>query len=92
MSAGVCRDCHATIKFVRLDTGRLIPVEPIPNTRGNVAAAKRPGGRLIGYVISEKRPLEPGFASYVPHFADCKQARRPKTPTPRPPSLFDQPV
>ena len=32
-----CKECANPIVFARLDTGRLIPLDPMPNPRGNVA-------------------------------------------------------
>lgn len=80
-----CRYCEATIRFVQLDTGKAIPVNPIPDRLGNVAA--RPQGiALVGYVISQAKPLQAGHQTYRPHKADC----RPDKPSaPRAASLFD---
>lgn len=85
-----CRACGAPIRFVRLDTGRALPVNPVPNPRGNVSAHIA-GGRLHGFVIS--RDKQPGpLDSYrmVPHHATCEERTRPESkPKPEPdPALF----
>lgn len=84
----VCRDCHATIKFVSLDTGKVMPIDPIPHPRGNVAAT---GGRaLTGYVLSKDKPLRDGYRTYMPHRAACDTGEPRKTAGERTPTLFDQ--
>jgi hypothetical protein len=84
-----CRFCFATIKFVRLDSGKPIPVDPIPfPDRGNVAA-RLVGHTLEGYVISQAKPLKPGFQTYVPHKAACKPEKPRVSAADRTPALFD---
>jgi hypothetical protein len=85
-----CRVCHATIKFVRLDSGRPIPVDPIPtpDDKGNVAA-KLVGSTLEGYVISAAKPLLDDYQTYRPHFASCKPNKPRVTIKERTPTLFD---
>lgn len=65
-----CRDCHATIRFVHV-ADAAIPVDPIPNEAGNVAARPQ-GSTLIGYRVTKARPLEPGYRVYMPHRAACR--------------------
>lgn len=84
-----CRDCLATIRFVILDTGKPIPVDPIPYAdRGNVAA-KPQGTRLVGHVISRDKPLQDGQKRYVPHRASCKPDKPRVLAKDRTPALFD---
>lgn len=84
-----CDRCHGVIKFVRLDTGKPIPVEPHPfPDRGNVAAHLE-GKTLVGYVISRDKPLQAGYDTYVPHYAVCKPDRPLIPASQRPPALFD---
>lgn len=86
---GECRDCAMPIRFVRLDTGRLIPVDPRPFHAGNVAASIS-GNTLVGFVMSKEHrpgPLTP--FRFMPHAATCSE--RPKTSkptTPDDPALF----
>lgn len=83
-----CRDCAAAIKFVTLDTGRPIPVDPHPfPDRGNVAARNN-SGALTGYVMSRTKPLRDGYQRYLPHHATCRPPK-PQGQGQRPPSLFD---
>lgn len=84
-----CRDCHEPIRFVKLDTGKVLPVNPKPNVEGNVAAHIA-GNRLHGFVISRDHlagPLDP--YRFVAHFATCEARKKPAKPKPPPdPSLF----
>ena len=90
VTVSICRTCSQTIKFVRLDTGKAIPVEPLPHPGGNVAA-KKVGGTLVGYVLALDKPLQPGHDQYQPHFAICKANTVPLKQTGRPQSRFDTP-
>jgi hypothetical protein len=85
----ICDRCFATIRFVRLDTGKPIPVDPIPQPdRGNVAAHLE-GKTLVGYVISSAKPLQAAYERYVPHFASCKPDKPRVLAKDRTPSLLD---
>lgn len=83
-----CRDCHDPIRFVRLPTGRLMPVNPREHPEGNVAASIT-GNHLVGFVISKDHrpgPLTP--YRFMPHAATCAE-RKPSNPPPAPdPALF----
>lgn len=86
-----CRDCGMPIRFVRLDTGRLIPVDPREHSAGNVAAQFY-GSDLSGFVMSKDHrpgPLTP--YRFIPHAATCseRQPSKPAQPaTPDDPALF----
>lgn len=90
-----CRECGATLRFVRMETGKAMPCNAIADKTGNVAARRHPSGKghIDGYVITPKRPLAAGFDVFRPHFADCsmRNARttpRTNTPKPIPSTLF----
>lgn len=93
----VCRVCAVTIRFVRMrETGRLVPVEPIPDPQGTVAARLVKPARygftpsLVGHVVSKDHPLEPGQSLFMAHYGECERNAIPTSPTPAPPSsLFD---
>jgi len=83
-----CGHCHATIRFVQLDTGSAMPVDPVPNPEGNVAA--RPQGTvLVGYRITKARPLEPGYRLFMPHRAACRTDEPRVLAKDRTPTLLD---
>lgn len=85
-----CRDCHDPIRFVHLNTGSVIPVNPAESITGNVAAVKV-GGQLHGHVISRERPYQARMLRFTPHAATCEEIARPEpTPEPEPdPVLFE---
>lgn len=83
-----CRRCEAQMLFVRLDTGRSIPVDPIPDPTGNVAA-RRDGRGLVGHVVSKDHPVEDGQQLYRPHIAACDPDKPLVTASQRKASLFD---
>lgn len=84
-----CRDCHDPIRFVKLDSGKALPVNPAPNPAGNVAAHLF-GSRLIGFVISRDRRPGPGDTfRFTAHAATCEAIDRKTKPKPAPdPALF----
>jgi hypothetical protein len=84
-----CHYCNAVIRWVHLDTGSNIPVEPIQTERGNVAAAATSGGQLQGYVVSAAKPLRAEFDTFMPHKARCRPERGRIAAEDRPMSLFD---
>lgn len=80
-----CRYCEATIRWVQLESGKSIPVNPISDPAGTVAASWQ-GASLIGYVTAKARPLRDGYQLYRAHRADC-HPDKPRNPTPA--ALFD---
>ena len=92
-----CDDCSALIKFATLETGKPMPVEALPDDKGNIAC-RVSGKRLVdAYVITMSRPLQRGYVSYMAHWTTCKRGKRrprsihptkPATEAPAPPSLF----
>ena len=77
-----CRGCAAPIIFARLDTGKAIPLNPIPHPGGNVAARMHMG-RLIGFVISkEHRPGPQDTWRLYPHHATCEALKKKPAPAP----------
>lgn len=76
-----------------LDTGRSVPVDPIPDDTGTVCA-RLVGNQMQGYVESKDRPYERPYIRYVAHFGTCPD-RPPTAPKPRTepaPTLFDTPT
>lgn len=82
-----CRDCAAPIVFARLDSGKAIPLDPMPNPRGNVAC-QLIAGRLHGHVLSETRPYPYGNLTdavrMTPHAATCPERKGPAKAKPVP--------
>lgn len=83
-----CRNCHEPIRFVRLDTGKSLPVNPLPDAAGTVQT-RRIGRELHGAVVY--RGTDPqGTFRMMPHPATCTERRaNRRTPPPAPPpALF----
>ena len=76
-----------------LDTGKKVPVDPIPVDDGNICARLN-GGRLEGYAVSKDHLPERIYMRYAAHFATCESRERPpQKPAPEPlPTLFDIPT
>lgn len=83
---GECRDCHEPIRFVSLDSGRMMPVNPLPSTEGKGSiAARQSGYRLEGFVICRDRLSDPRYPlRFTAHYATCIEQRpqRPAAPEP----------
>lgn len=84
-----CRACWGPLRWIQMESGRMVPVDPVPTPRtGDVAA--RPTGTnryAAGYLLTERRPLRDGFVRFDSHRRTCDMRRRPKsapkaTPTP----------
>ena len=88
-----CRDCHEPIRFVRIETtGNAMPVNPLTNPKGNVAA-RIAGGRLVGFVISRDHrpgPLDP--LRFMPHHATCEAKASSTSSSTPPPAAADTPL
>ena len=78
-----CRLCHAPIVFARLDTGKAMPLNPMPHPKGNVAVHLA-GGNLHGFVISRDRLPGPTDQRMIPHYATCEQRTTPTKPARQP--------
>lgn len=67
-----CRRCGATLKFVRMaDSGKHMPVNPIPDPTGLICA-RRVGDRWAGgYTLKSGEQPRAGFTVFRSHYADC---------------------
>lgn len=87
----VCSTCAASLVFVRMESGKLMPVNG-PTPQGTVAARKVAGRYQQGYIVTKERPLAAGFVPLQPHWATCDKTeahrKRPTKKTPAGPSLF----
>lgn len=81
-----CRDCHDPIRFVRMPSGKSMPVNPSPNPTSGTVAARLMGGVLVGFVITtDRRPGPLDSLRFVPHASTCEERTRTTsstTPTP----------
>jgi hypothetical protein len=76
MSTANCKTCLAPIIFVRLDSGKIMPIDHTPNPAGNVAVYFGPSGLpRTAYVLSKDKPLIDGYTLHMPHHATCPNWR-----------------
>lgn len=61
-----CRSCHAPVVWAKTESGRSIPVDPGPSTKGNI---------LIKDGIARVVPVGTPKAQ-TSHFATCPDAER----------------
>ena len=82
-----CRACSAPILFVKMTTtGKPMPVDPNPDTNGNIAA--HPAGvkkYTRGRYCRLTEPLQPGETRLMAHWYTCNDPRKPGRPRRRPP-------
>lgn len=87
MSWGKCHDCGTSIHFVRMRGGNAMPVDPVPDERGNVIALKVGTGKYIdGYVSNPPGEIPTGCVRLMPHFASCSHPKHLPKGSPRPPT------
>lgn len=67
-----CRACRATVLWVRMPSGKLMPVDPVPDDEGNVAAMRDGRGVWVGHVLKADERTAPYEKRFMPHFATCR--------------------
>lgn len=92
MSTIPCRDCGATLRFVKMRTGSAMPCDAVADPAGNVAALLSGGRYVDGRVLTKADPVAAvGETLFMPHKATCPESRAKKPAEPRPiqqPQLF----
>lgn len=74
----LCRACSGTLRWVEMESGRHLPVDPVPTPRTGDIAARLVGNRYVaGYKISRLRPLLPGYTRFDSHYRTCDMKPRP---------------
>ena len=70
-----CRSCRAEIKFIKLKSGKLIPVNSVKKRiikgEGNVRIVTESGD-----IVSGRYDPEGDIVGYVSHFATCPNASK----------------
>lgn len=77
-SKSVCRGCGAKIRWIRMKSGKMMPVdpEPIPYKTELPSPKKQTLVTEDGRVVSGFLDLESEKVGYVSHFATCPSAGR----------------
>lgn len=71
-----CRSCFAVLRFVVMTSGKRMPVEPVRDPHGIVAARKVGRDFVDGVVLKNGEVPPEGFTTFRPHWADCEHAKR----------------
>lgn len=71
-----CRSCWAVLRFVVMTSGKRMPVEPVRDPHGIVAARKVGRDFVDGVVLKNGEVPPEGFTTFRPHWADCEHAKR----------------
>ncbi|MGC4106069.1 MAG: hypothetical protein QM753_06900 [Thermomicrobiales bacterium] len=80
MPSPFCRECGATLRFITMaDSGKRMPVNPVPDPRGRIAARFTGHRWAGGYVLKAGEAPRPGFKVFRTHYADCRPAAAKKT-------------
>lgn len=83
----LCRSCSATLRWVRMESGKGMPVDPVPTPLTGNVAARLVGTRYVaGYVVTAKNPLRSGFTLFTAHWVSCDM--KPRSKAPKTPPLF----
>lgn len=86
-----CPACSGTLRWIQMESGRMVPVDPVPTPKTGTVAARRAGDNryAAGYTITPRNPLRDGFTLFDPHRLVCDMKRRPRTgPKAQPAPLF----
>lgn len=79
--------CRESILWVRMSSGRSMPVDAIPNPEGTVAVVRDVNGKYSGHVLAAGETPMPFERLHITHFATCKD-RPVKTPATLPPNVI----
>lgn len=60
--------------WVRMPSGANMPVDPVPDEAGNVAAMRDGRGVWVGRVMRKNESDEPYEKRFMPHRATCQRA------------------
>lgn len=86
----VCRDCGSTLRWVRMRSGKAMPVNPVADAAGVIAATSVDGGRnqVDGHYLDPDEPAGPDEKRFRPHWADCPRGKEKPKPAPDQQELF----
>lgn len=71
---GRCRYCGQPVVWVRAESGNPMPIDPMPNPRGNIIAVAAGDGGARARVLNTSMQADPAYAGrdrFLPHAATC---------------------
>lgn len=76
-----CRGCGATIEWVRMKSGKAMPVDPEPvfvEEEGSQVFVTDEGDTITGWRAWPQTPEEKArmTVAYIPHWSTCPEARQ----------------
>jgi len=70
-----CRSCFAEIVWVKTQSGKSMPLDPLATAEGNVTVDER-GVARVRVGRDREVELERGASLYTSHFVTCPEAER----------------
>lgn len=87
---GKCRACGATMRWVKMESGKKNPLDPAPDPKGNVLLVDGNDGTVRGRALSKLEvaqhytlPADERAPLFLSHFASCPGAQQFKSPQTR---------
>jgi hypothetical protein len=68
----LCRSCGAEIQWVKLESGKTMPVDAYPAKNGNILV--KPGGMGAVMTKEELEVVRPRTPLHLSHFSTCPNA------------------
>jgi hypothetical protein len=70
-----CRSCQARVEWAITEGGKNMPIDPVPDSRGNlIKTGAVVGGKPEVHTITSRDELKPGTVKFTSHFATCPNA------------------
>lgn len=67
-----CRSCNADIRWVKMESGKRMPIDAQPSEQGNIVIE---GDWQIGRVLTKEDLAQPATSPrFLSHFASCPHA------------------
>jgi len=74
MQTSTCKSCQQPLRWVRMNTGGLSPVNAEPDPTGNIVIENGIGRVLTGDLFAA--PADPETPRFKSHFASCTEAEK----------------
>lgn len=68
-----CKRCHARVRWEKTENGRPIPLDVVPNPKGNVVLREKTATDTRACVL--RKGEETNETRYMPHVATCSNPK-----------------